>query len=440
MGYPIPEWNAGLNMTQESSFGLRLRALRQQQGLSQAALAGGEISTGYLSRLESGSRQPTERVIVYLAERLGVDRSAFDILPRSSSLTQALSIAATTDNDAAVEDLIEVLGTAQDEDPLLRWQAMWLIAGYWRRRGDRAAEENCLADTAKIADELEIPALQCRSRTQLARCLRSTGQAARALELAVAAYEGAKRAELPVSDTGDALLALVSAEAEAGRLPDAQAHVQELVELVADGSSTMRAEALWAAATVSSRRGDDEAAREYLQKAMQTLDSRVDLVLWARLRLAAASLYLQSSPALTVRARECLEEAEKALSLVGTPVQAQELLALQAHLAFEEGRFADAREAHDRLDFDKLMLAYRDRIRLRTLDSLLLIVEGRQEEGLGRLKQLGEDARRNSNLDLAAEIWRVLAETLEKNERHKTEKNERPRAARSERPRAAKKR
>jgi transcriptional regulator with XRE-family HTH domain len=404
-------------MTEESSFGLRLKAMRQRQGLSQAELAGDEISTGYLSRLESGARQPTERVIAYLAKRLGVDRSAFDAPQSSNSLTQALSIAATTDNDAAAEDLIEVLATIQDEDPLLRWQALWLIVKYWQRHGDRAEEQACLEELAKVADRLEIPALQCRAKTQLARCLRATGQVAEALALAVSTYQAAKKAELSVSDTGNALLALVSAEAEAGRLPDARAHAQELVELVADRTDTLRAEALWSAATVSSRQGDDETAREFLRQAMQTLDSRADLVLWARLRLAAASLYLQSRPALTVPARECLEEAEKALLFVGTPVQEQELLTLQAHLAFEEGRFEDARAAHDRLDLDQLMLTYRDRIRLQTLDSLLLIVEGHQEQGLTQLKQLGEDARRASNLDLAAEIWRVLAETLENAER-----------------------
>lgn len=46
-------------MLQQSEFGPRLRALREKRGLSQAALAKGGISTGYLSRLESGARRPT---------------------------------------------------------------------------------------------------------------------------------------------------------------------------------------------------------------------------------------------------------------------------------------------------------------------------------------------------------------------------------------------
>ncbi|MFJ8214494.1 helix-turn-helix domain-containing protein [Streptomyces sp. NPDC096033] len=407
-------------MTDESSFGARLKELRLQRGLSQASLAGEEISTGYLSRLESGARQPTERVIAYLAKQLGVDRTAFDAPPDAgaaatggSALTRALSIAASSDRDESVEELVTVLATAGAEDPLLRWQALWLIAGYRSRHGERAEEQACLEELAELADELGLPALRCRSGTQLARCLRSVGQVARALELAEGAYHVARDAGLSLTDTGTALLALVSAEAEAGRLTEARAHARELVELVADRSDALRAEALWSAATVSSRQGDDAAVHAYLEQAMEVLDSRVDPILWARLRLAAGSLYLQSRPALTEEARTCLTQAEAALALIGTPVQQQELLVLQAHLAFEEGRYADARAAHDQLDFENLRLTYRDRIRLQTLDGLLLIVEGHQQQGRARLKQLGEEARRASNMDLAAEIWRVLAETLE---------------------------
>lgn len=242
-------------MATEPSFGLRLKALRQQQGLSQAALAGDEISTGYLSRLESGARTPTERVIVYLAKRLDVDRSAFYIQPSSSSLSQALSLATSSDSSEATEDLIDVVATSRDEDPLLRWQALWLIERYWHARGEQAQELACLEELTGIADELELPALQCRSKSRLARCLRSTGDVARALELAVSAHQVAKQAGLPVSDEANALLALVSVEAEAGRLPDARAHAEELVGLVTEAPETLRAEALWTAATVSSRQG-----------------------------------------------------------------------------------------------------------------------------------------------------------------------------------------
>ncbi|MFE3882266.1 helix-turn-helix domain-containing protein [Streptomyces lydicus] len=400
-------------MREQPAFGQRLKALRAERGLSQSALAGEQISTGYLSRLESGARQPTDRVITYLAGQLGVDPSAFETAPHSGSLAQALSLVMSSDTDEATENLIAALKQADGEDAILRWQALWLVSAHWRQRGERGEEQACLEELVRIADEQALPELQCRARSHLARSLRSTGEVSRAISIAVDAHRLAKNARLSVSDTGGALLTLVSVEAEAGRLPDARAHADELAELMEGRSGVLAAEALWSVATVRFRQGDHEVAMTYLERAMQELESRVNLTLWLRLRLAAASLCLQIAPPRTARCREYLEAAADALSLVGTPVLRQELLTLQTHLGFEEGRFADARAAYDKLIGNELRLSYRDRIRLYILDCRLMLREGRGDEAIRRLKELGEEARQESNIDLAAEIWRILAEALE---------------------------
>ncbi|MFI9778610.1 helix-turn-helix domain-containing protein [Streptomyces sp. NPDC051956] len=400
-------------MMEQPLFGRRLKELRKDRGLSQASLAGGEISTGYLSRLESGARQPTDRVITYLAGQLGVSRAAFATPTRDDSLARALSIALSTDDDEDVKNLVDVLKSATDTDPFLRWQALWLVARLDRRDGAHTQELEHLTEAAQVAQELALPELQCRTWTRLARCLRATGRTLDAISLAAKAHRLAQGAELPVTDVGQALLVLVSAEAEAGHLPDARDHVDELVELLPAHPSTLKTEALWSAATVRSRQGEHQAALDHIEQAMRELDSRLDLTLWARLRLAAASHCLHTTPPLTARARECLQEAEAALTLVGTPALRQELLTLQAHLAFQEGDFAAARAAHDELCRDELRLSYRDRIRLRILDSRLLLLEGHHEQGRRQLKELGEQAKDAAIIDLAAEIWRLLAEALE---------------------------
>ncbi|MER6214330.1 helix-turn-helix domain-containing protein [Streptomyces sp. NPDC001674] len=400
-------------MMEQPLFGRRLKELRLARGLSQAALAADEISTGYLSRLESGMRQPTERVVAYLAKRLDVDRSAFEAQSGNTSLAQALTIVSSTDSDEAVELLVTALDHAEGSDPLLRWQALWLIARRWRRLGNKAEELACLEELDGIAEELGLPELRCRVWAALARCLRSSGDVHRAIETAGKAVRLSKEVHLPVSDVILALMALVAAEAEEGRLPDARAHVDELVELVDGLGGPLRAEALWSAATVRFRQGDQDAARTFLERAIDGLDGRADLTLWVRLRLAAASLCLQSSPPLIGPAQERLAEAEPALGFVGTPLLNQELLTLKAHLAFEQQRYEDARALLDELHSDELWLTYRDRIRLGVLDGRLLILEGRLDEGLAQLKELGDEARRASNVDLAAEIWRILAEALE---------------------------
>jgi transcriptional regulator with XRE-family HTH domain len=400
-------------MLEQPLFGRRLRELRGKAGLSQAALAGAEISTGYLSRLESGARQPTERVVAYLAKELDVDRSAFEVPINSGSLARALNSATSLDEDETVEKLVIALEGADDEDPQLRWQALWLLARHWRVNGERARELDALKQLTKVADDLGLPELQCRSAAQLARCLRSAGEIRQAVDIAGTAYRTARKAELSVGDTARALAALVSAETEAGRLPDARAHVDELVDLVRNRSDALKAEALWSAATVRVRQGDHEAAGEYLEEAMEGLGSRDDLVLWLRLRLAAASLYLQTNPPRTERSAKRLTEAETVIPFVASPLMEQELLTLQAQLAFHEGRFDDSRATIDELFAKDLRLTYRDQIGIGVLRSRLLLLEGQRKEGLRELRKLGEQAQEASSIDLAAQIWRIVAEALE---------------------------
>jgi transcriptional regulator with XRE-family HTH domain len=397
-------------MVEQPAFGRRLRELRTERGLSQAAVAGDDMSTGYLSRLESGARQPTARAVAYLAERLQVDPSEFDE-PSVGSVAEALALATSAEGDEALKKLAAALELSPAVDPTLRWQALWLLAGAAAGRGARREEADLLEELVRTSEELMLPELRCRARAQFARCLRSLGEIPGALKAGQDAYRLAQDHKLAVRDTGAALLTLVSVEAEAGRLSDARAHADDLVELVAERTGTLRAEALWSAATVNFRQGDSAAAVRLLEQAIAEFDSRDDLVLWMRLRLAAASLYLQVTPRRLDECRRRLDEAEPALALVGTPVLHQEMLTLRVHLAFEDGRYADARAAHDELVLDDLKLTYRDRIRLDMLHNRLLILEGHAQQGIQQLRELAERAQQTSNIDLAAEIWRTLAET-----------------------------
>ncbi|MFL4908194.1 helix-turn-helix domain-containing protein [Streptomyces sp. MMS24-I2-30] len=396
-------------MVEQPAFGRRLRELRTERGLSQAAVAGNDMSTGYLSRLESGARQPTARAVAYLAERLGIDPSEFDE-PSVGSVAEALALATSAKDDGALRKLAAALELSPAIDPTLRWQALWMLSGDAARRGAHQEEADLLERLVRTSEELTLPELRCRARARLARCLRSLGEIPRALQAGHEAYQLGRDYKLAVQDTSAALLALVSVEAEAGRLSDARAHADDLLALVTEITGTLRAEALWSAATVNFRQGNPATAGQLLEQAIEEFDSSADLVLWLRLRLAAASLYLQVTPRRLGDCRRCLDEAEPALALIGTPLLRQETLTLRVHLAFEEGRYADARVAHDELVMDDPKLGYRDRIRLDMLHNRLLILEGHVRQGSQQLRELAERAQQTSNIDLAAEIWRALAE------------------------------
>lgn len=397
-------------MLEQPKFGQRLKALRVARGLSQAALAGDELSTGYLSRLESGARPPTERVLAHLVERLGVSATDF-IEPEEDSLAQVLArVTSATETEETADLLSQAIESTSGPNPALHWQALWLLAGMRRRQGRHKQELSCLRELVDIGDELGLPELQARARTQTARCLRALGDNEQALACAAGAYGIAQRHGLSDHDTAHALLTLVSTEAEAGRLPDARSHAEDLMGHATAG--TLRVEALWAAAGVRNRQGDRKAAQALLEKALEELDSHDDLTLWMRLRLAAASLCLQSTPPQTDAARRRLREAGVALNLVGTKTHQQEYRALEAHLAFHEDRLADATVLCEEFSEKDILLSFRDRVRLAVLRNRLLILSGQAEKGIHNLQLLAEEADSALNVDLAAEIWRTLAETL----------------------------
>jgi transcriptional regulator with XRE-family HTH domain len=397
-------------MLQQPAFGRRLRQLRAVRGLSQTALAGDGMSTGYLSRLETGARRPTSHAVTYLAGRLGVQPDDF-AAPAAGSLADALTLAASTGAGDAEEAVRGALAADGDADPVLRWQALWLLARVDRRAGDHAGERGRLDELVALGEEIGLVELRVRGLTGLARCLRSLGEIPPALRSAVTAHDLARTHDLGVEDRAGALLALVSVETEAGRLPEARAHADELTGLVTGRCDTLWAEAMWTAAAVRVRQGEHAGAQVLLDQALEGFSGGEDLVLWLRLRFAAARLHLQRTPPRTDDAGRCLAAAEAALAFVHTAALRQELTLLKAESAFHTGRPDEARALLAELADAEPRLTYRDRVRLEVLRGRLLFLSG-DEGALHTLRALALRARTDASLDLATELWGVIADLL----------------------------
>src|SRR5690349_17860021 len=56
-----------------STLGRRLRAARSAAGLTQADVAGDEVSPAYVSRIEAGQRRPEAMLLERMATRLGIE-------------------------------------------------------------------------------------------------------------------------------------------------------------------------------------------------------------------------------------------------------------------------------------------------------------------------------------------------------------------------------
>lgn len=397
-------------MLEQPAFGRRLRALRVANGLSLSELSGPGMSISYLSRIESGARPPTAKTMEYLAQRL--DIASLSLAADKVAPTLSLRLAAVAAGGDADADALREASRRADTDPGSRWQALWLLAELESRHGRRDEERQTLQALVALSDDVQDPELQVRARTRLARCLRSLGDVSGAQHQVHEAVDLATRHELPPAQQARAVMLMVSTEAELGRLHEARAHADDLVDLVADAPNTLYVEALWTASSIRIRQGDHAAAGDLMKAALARLTSREDLTLWARLRLAAAALYLQMQPPCVDEARQCLHEAGPAVELIGTPLHEEEFQLLNATLAFHSGELEQARKAAAQLRETTTHLTFRDRVRLDMLHYRLEILLGDREAAVSGMKELARQAQEATNIDLAAEIWRTLAETV----------------------------
>ncbi|MGW7048865.1 helix-turn-helix domain-containing protein [Streptomyces avermitilis] len=395
-----------------------LKQLRVQRGLSQAELAGDGMSTGYLSRLESGQRPPTERAVQYLATQLGVEESAFDVAP-SPPLVQLL---ATATSDPMNQDHTAPLTAAAYDDtadPAFRWQALWLLVTAPQSQDDVDEKTTQLHTLVELSDHMGVNELRARARVQQARHLRSLGRIDEALRAASEATAIATQQQLP-TDTAAALMVLISLEAEAGQLDLASSHTVQLDTLLDEITATSAAEALWTGAVVQARRGDYEYAFTRLERAISMVSSHDNITLWLRLRLAAASLALQARPPridiartrLIDIARTRLTEVEPVMSFIGSPSHKQEFTLLQAQLAYYEGDLQTAIHLLDHLAAEPSLLTYRDATRLALFRGLVHIRTGDSARGAKELQNLAEQATTDKHHDVATTIWQALAVTL----------------------------
>ncbi|MGX1955497.1 helix-turn-helix domain-containing protein [Streptomyces anulatus] len=394
-------------------FGRRLRALRLARGMSQAELAGTEISATYLSRLESGARPPTERVLSHLCDQLGVTPAAFQP-STGSTLARALATVTTLGEAPEAASVLEeaLQQPSEDDDLALRWQVQWVLARAYHAQGRSAEEFRLLEQLTELSDEIGLPELRVRSRTQLARRERSAGNLVSALARAGDAVSLAESLGHP-HHLMEATLVLISIEAESGRLAEARARADQLLGSLGDHVPVKaRVEALWTAATVRGRQGEGPAAIEAMQAAIAQPVGSEDPTLWLRLRLAAASLYLQLDPRDTERARQHLDEAGSAVELISMPpLHQRELWFLQCQLAYYEGRLDTARDLSERLGERPEGLGRRDLVRLQLLRHRIAI-SGGDRTAVSEMKSLATRAQQSGDADLAAEAWRGLVESL----------------------------
>ncbi|MGH8932311.1 MAG: helix-turn-helix domain-containing protein [Egibacteraceae bacterium] len=322
--------------------GARLRAAREQAGLSQRALAFPGCSAAYLSRIEAGERVPSLQVLRELARRLGVweeylARGAARGRSCAEMLVEA-EVALRLDETELAERLFaDVLKASESEAE--RGRALAGLGQLAFRQGDPLRAIERLEGTLKLAGE---GALEPALADTLGRSYALVGR----LEDAVALF---KRAHASAEAAGDAIgklrftVLLANALIDQAEFAQAQALLAPTLEAAERSRDPLlRARLYWSQSRLHAEKDEPEQAASYARKALEILEVTEHATYVARARQLLAHIELdrgEAAEALTLlaegrelllgaseleQAQYRLEEA-RALAALGEREQAVEL-------------------------------------------------------------------------------------------------------------------
>jgi transcriptional regulator with XRE-family HTH domain len=326
-------------------FGERLRRLRKDRGLSQEGLAGAGVSTAHISRLESGARRPSIRVVRLLASRLGVPAEYLESgreLGAAEQLELAISEAELSlrlgeQSEAAEGRLRELLAQARalGEETLARrvTLALGLQAAHDARFGEAI---ELLAPL--VEDGWVEPLSQPSAIVALAHAYGSSHRGAEAVELLEQALERADSATSEGERTRFATH-LSYALADLGELERAR-EVLERLEQEPPEDPYGRIRFHWAEARLDVMEGETRSALARLRRAMALLETTEDSLQLARAHLLSAEILLSSDR--TELAAGHLAHAE---CLFALGADRRDLASLRAQQALCEAQRGDPRRA-----------------------------------------------------------------------------------------------
>jgi tetratricopeptide (TPR) repeat protein len=403
-----------------SALGSRVRAARVAKGWTQTDLAGDEISVGYVSRIESGSRRPNLAVLTRLASRLdtpieqllqGVTASQYDEIRLGLDYAElALETGESFDAERQAQKFLGLAVQASLTDLVCRGR--YLYARALEANGNLDAAIIQLEDLAEHASGL----LLIQGGIALSRCYRETGDLTLAIEAGERIEKVINEAGLDATDEAVQLsLTVAAAYIERGDLHRANRICTRAAER-AEALSTpgARAGAYWNSSYILSERGDVQAALPLASRALALLAEGRDGRNLARLRIRVGELQLQADPPEIHDALEQLSRAREELAMSSASEidkAYNELTIAQAHLMSGEPD-----RALDAADIAETMAGENGHL----VKAGALVVRGQAHAAMGR-----EDEARRAYVDAvhtlsgagadrdAAQLWFELADLLE---------------------------
>jgi tetratricopeptide (TPR) repeat protein len=296
--------------------GDRLRAARVAKGITQAGLAGDGVSIGYVSRIESGQRRPSSRVLAELARRLDtpVEMLLQGIAPRELDEIRltldfaelSLESGEAPEAEARAGEVMERAKAASLDDMYAR--AVFIHARAMEAQGRL---DDAILELEPLVARTEGGLLRIRAGIALSRSYRESGDLTRAIETGESILERLDDTGLAGSDEAVQMaLSLSAAYYERGDTGHAARLCRKAVARAEElGSPAARASAYWNASMVESERGSIRAAVPLAERALALLGEGQDARNLARLRTQLGIMQLRLDPPEVEDAQHQLEQA-----------------------------------------------------------------------------------------------------------------------------------
>jgi tetratricopeptide (TPR) repeat protein len=399
--------------------GGRIRALRQLRGLSQEDLAGPELSASYLSRIESGARRATDRVLGDLAQRLQTTvehlRTGVDPL-RATNFEHSLQRAELALRRGEPEEarglFADALADAPDGAQSAAHQRGLLGLGQaYESAGDLESalkQFHAVTATAPIGSKTWVDAA-----LGLVRCYRQVGDLAKSIDEGEQLLARQRSAgDWPSPDSVRLLATLQASYQSRGDYHYASRLAREGVDTAAGlGDRRALASALWNTSLLNAELGataDAVATGERALGLMAELDAERDLV---RLQVALARCYsLDGQPQ---RALEALDDLAPRAQQLGIAAELSYAALERARALHGLGLLSQAEQAvgvalsstgdHPR--------AHNAEIHI--LAGVIARDGGHPKRATEHLRTAAQQLTGSENSRAAAQSWTMLAEELD---------------------------
>lgn len=323
--------------------GRRIKTARLAKGLTQTALAGGEVSVGMLSRIEAGQRRVQPAALERFADRLGIPvmqlvlgiaPSEYDELRLELDYAElALESGQAEEARSRSAQIIERTGD------LAPFQALRDRAHYVHAQALEALGEvdDAILELESLSESLPDGVLHISAGIALSRCYRESGDFARAIDTAERELRNLQGSPLAATDEAIQLIsALAGAHILRGDIGQAARTIkQALAKAEQVGSPAARGAAYWNASIVEAERGRITDAVSLAEQALSLLKEGQGSRNLARLRIELGTLLLQLDPPDIEAARLSLWSAEEDFAWASTSpvdVARKDTALAQAHL------------------------------------------------------------------------------------------------------------